>query len=455
MDTSPYDPRTPPVKRLLLAGGAVIVLVAAVLIARAVPTAAEQKAAADPNAIQATSEDKNPWTGLKPNADPDSFQFAVVSDRTGGHRPKIFTRAVERINLLQPEFVVSVGDLIEGYTTKPEQLNKEWDEFGGMTAKFQMPFFYVPGNHDLTNNVQNDDWKARFGRKFYHFVYKGVLFFAVNSEDEDAAEKDEKKKYKASYVSAEQTAYFKKVLEETKGVRWVMVFLHKPLWVDKDLDKNGWAAFEKVLEGRQYSVFCGHVHRFQKFTRNGMNYYQLATTGGGSKLRGVEYGEFDHLTWITVKKGGPVISHVMLDGVLPEDTIVRDNDEPGVVVKNPPKPVPASGQVLLDGQPAAGVTVTFYKKVAATETAKERMQYVADALTDADGKFVPSTAKAFDGLPEGEYAVTAFKSAGGKYYSGEVKEKSQLAEKYAAAATSPLKVTFKQGETILIQVAKE
>jgi serine/threonine-protein phosphatase CPPED1 len=262
-------------------------------------------------------------------------------------------------------------------------------------------------------------------------------------------------KYRASFVSAEQTAYFKKVLEETKDVRWVMVFLHKPLWVDKDLDKNGWAAFEKVLEGRQYSVFCGHVHRFQKFTRNGMNYYQLATTGGGSKLRGVEYGEFDHITWITVKKGGPVISHVMLDGILPEDTIQKDNDEPGTVVKNPPKPVPASGQVLLDGQPVGGVTVTFLKRTAATATAAARTQYMADAVTGADGKFTPSTTKAFDGLPEGEYAVTLFKSASGKYYSGEVKEKSQLPEKYADVKTSPLQVTFKPGESIVIQLAKE
>jgi predicted phosphodiesterase len=441
-------------KRLLLAAGVLVVVALAVVVSRAVPQAADPKAA-DTTGIRATSEDKNPWTGLKPNADPDNFQFAVVSDRTGGHRPKVFTKAVERINLLQPEFVVSVGDLIEGYTTKQEQIDKEWAEFGGMTAKFEMPFFYVPGNHDLANSTLHDDWKARFGRKFYHFVYKGVLFFAVNSEDEDADEKDEKKKYKASYVSPAQTAYFKKVLDETKDVRWVMVFVHKPLWTDKDLDKNGWAAFEKVLEGRQYSVFCGHVHRFQKFTRNGMNYYQLATTGGGSRMRGLEYGEFDHLTWITVKKGGPVISHVMLDGVLPEDTIIKDNDEPGVVVKNPPKPVPASGQVLLDGKPLPGVTVTFHRKIAATATEKERTQFVADTVSDADGKFVPSTLRGFDGLPEGEYAVTLFQTESGKYNTGQLKEKNLLPAKYAAVATSPLKTTFKQGETILIQLAKE
>ena len=47
---------------------------------------------------------------------PDSFQFGVVSDRTGGHRPGVFDQAMDKINLLQPEFVMCVGDLIEGYS---------------------------------------------------------------------------------------------------------------------------------------------------------------------------------------------------------------------------------------------------------------------------------------------------------------------------------------------------
>ncbi len=440
-------------KRFFLAAGCVAVVALAVVIARLSPAAADTRTP-DPNAITATSEDKNPWTGLKANTDPDGFQFAVVSDRTGGHRAKVFTKAVERINLLQPEFVLSVGDLIEGYKTKKELIDAEWKEFNDITAKFDMPFFYVPGNHDLTNKALHDDWRARFGRKFYHFTYKGVLFFAVNSEDEDNSDKDIPIKYRASYVSPKQTEYFKEVLAANKDAKWVMVFVHKPLWTEGDIEKNGWGAMEKALDGRKYTVFCGHVHRFQKFTRQGMSYYQLSTTGGGSRLRGVDYGEFDHLTWITMKKAGPVVSHVMIDGILPEDTIIKDNDEPGVVVKNPAKPVPARGQVLLDGKPLAGVTVSFYRTVAATVLAKERIEYVADALTDADGKFTPSTTKAFDGLPEGEYTVTLVLPADGKY-AGERKTKSKLPGIVADAKVSPLRVTFYQGESIVVGLSSE
>src|SRR5437868_3522526 len=105
-------------------------------------TTAGNRAPADPAAIAIDSADKNPWTSLKLNNDLDQFQFAVVSDRTGGHREKVFSRAVEQVNLLQPRFVMSVGDLIEGYTTKEDKIKEEWDEFDNYVKKFEMPFFY-------------------------------------------------------------------------------------------------------------------------------------------------------------------------------------------------------------------------------------------------------------------------------------------------------------------------
>src|SRR5262249_31405298 len=122
------------------------------------------------------TEKRNPVTHLRLNNARDEFQFAVVSDRTGGHRPKVFARAVEQLNLLQPEFVVSVGDLIEGYSTDAEVLAREWREFQGYVARLEMPFFYVPGNHDIANATQGKLWQEKFGRSYYHFVYRDVLF---------------------------------------------------------------------------------------------------------------------------------------------------------------------------------------------------------------------------------------------------------------------------------------
>src|SRR5689334_5455531 len=102
---------------------------------------------------------KNPWTHLKVNNDPRSFQFAIVTDRTGGHREGVFESAMPKLNLLQPEFVMSVGDMIEGYTEDRHELARQWTEFMGFTSQLNMPFFYVPGNHDLSNKVEHEEWQ--------------------------------------------------------------------------------------------------------------------------------------------------------------------------------------------------------------------------------------------------------------------------------------------------------
>ena len=158
-----------------------------------------------------------------------------------------------------------------------------------------------------------------------------MLFFAVNSEDEEPSDKDSPK-YRSAYISPKQTDYFKEVLAANKDAKWVMVFVHQPLWNMGDTEKNGWAGVEKALDGRKYTVFCGHMHRFQKWVRQGMNYYQLATTGGGSRLRGVPYGEFDQIAWVTMKKDGPLLANVLLDGIYTEDLRRPVTDETGTRV---------------------------------------------------------------------------------------------------------------------------
>ena len=66
--------------------------------------------------VVATPEGATPWTSLEVNDAPEDFHFVVVTDRTGGHREGVFPSAMPRVNLLEPAFVTSVGDLIEGYT---------------------------------------------------------------------------------------------------------------------------------------------------------------------------------------------------------------------------------------------------------------------------------------------------------------------------------------------------
>ena len=418
-------------KRLVLGGGVVAVLALAVVVSKFQPAAADRTTLPSPaDDLTIATEAKNPWTNLKLNDAPDQFQFAVVSDRTGGHRPKVFSRAVQQINLLQPTFVMSVGDLIEGYTQDADKVTTEWDEFDSFTAQFRMPFFYVPGNHDLTNDVQLDKWKERYGRRNYHFVYKDTLFVTVNCEDPPGT----------LAVSDGQQKEIAKAIADNPDVRWTFLFVHKPIWNAADLNTNGWLAVEKALAGRDYTVFCGHHHRYQKFVRNGMNYYQLATTGGGSRMRGVEYGEFDQVAWVTMKTGGPVVANVLIDGVLPEDLGPIPSDEEGYARQGKPGEVqPVTVTVTRDGKPAPGATVAFYR-AGPLAVGKTRYAFVADGLTMADGTAEMTTYGSFDGVPVGEYTVTLIQT-GGYRVPGDPDELNKFPKPLAGATTSPLRAT--------------
>lgn len=270
---------------------------------------------------------QKPWNHIEWNESPEQFQFAIVTDRTGGHRPGVFPLGIKKLNLLQPEFVMSVGDLIEGYTKDTVQLNTEWKEFKGFIEPLDAPFFYVPGNHDITNKVMEEKWEELFGVSYYHFVYKDVLFLCLNSEDG----------YRGAgrgMIGDEQYEYIQKALADNTDVKWTLVFIHQPLWVQNDTKR--WKDVENLLGNRAHNVFAGHYHRYWKTERNNGKYIALATTGGGSGLRGKAYGEFDHVVWATMTKEGPILANLFLDGIWDENVVTEELVD---LVRNKPFPV--------------------------------------------------------------------------------------------------------------------
>ena len=247
-----------------------------------------------------------PWTNLEFYNDPSNFQFALVSDNTGGMRPGIFEKGIQKLNLMMPEFVLSVGDLIQGYTQDTSQIHAEWEDFGQKIEKLKVPFFYLPGNHDITNLVMQKEWEDRFGRRYYSFTYKDVLFIILDSNDDDDYN-----------LTDTQTSFALNALEENPDVRWTFVLMHHPIW---KYDTGG--RFEKIeaaMANRQHTVIAGHEHHYQYIERKKSNYYVLGTTGAGSALRGDRFGEFDHIVWVTMSDEGPVMANLKLDGILSHD----------------------------------------------------------------------------------------------------------------------------------------
>lgn len=249
------------------------------------------------------AQEKIPVTDRPFRDDTNKLQFAVVSDLWGGYRIGVFDDAVRKLELLQPQFVMSVGDLIDGKTEDTTVINKEWSEFNAMVDSLSMPFFYVPGNHDISNPRMEEVWKEKLGRPYYYFLRKNVLFLIINTQDGGY-----------SNISTEQIAYFRKVIADHPGVRWTFVFMHRPVWEGVGDQEEGYEKIEAVFRGDRYTLFSGHHHIYRKATKNGYEHYVLATTGGGSRLRGEKYGEFDHITWVTLDRDeSPKVINIKLE----------------------------------------------------------------------------------------------------------------------------------------------
>ncbi len=280
-----------------------------------------------------------PWTHESFDAEDDKFTFAVFSDLTGGERERVFDVAVAQLNLLRPELIVNVGDLIEGDSPDKAGVNDEWDEFDARAGKARAPVFYAGGNHDLTGSMLREVWAERYGRTYYHFVYKNVLFLILDTEDNteeriayiqqarneaieiadtegwDAFEQTEYAKLpERSFgnVTAEQSRYFIEALEANPDVRWTFVIIHKPAWQREG--EEHFAAIESALSDRPYTVFFGHVHAYSYAERQGRDYIGLATTGG---VQLPESGRsMDHVMLVTVDDDEVDIANLLMNGIL-------------------------------------------------------------------------------------------------------------------------------------------
>lgn len=285
-----------------------------------------------------TSDDL-PWKNERFDGADEKFTFAVFSDLTGGEREGIFEIAVAQLNLLRPELIINVGDLIEGSTEDPVEVDSQWDSFDERAAKAKAPVFYVGGNHDLTGEFLQSVWDERYGSSYYHFVYKNTLFLVLDTEDNTPEKMQEifearnhalqvadeegwdafaETKYvnmpenAAGNISVEQSQYFQDVIAANPDVLWTFLFMHKSPWLREDL--TAFTDIEDALADRPYTVFNGHVHVYEQIERRGRDYIRLATTGGVQLPD--EGRSMDHVTLVTVSESGADIANLLLEGIL-------------------------------------------------------------------------------------------------------------------------------------------
>lgn len=194
----------------------------------------------------------------------EPFTFVQMCDTQLGmggyeHDVMTFKLAVKQINLLEPDFVVICGDLVQ------KADDKSFADFKSIKAGFKIPCHCAAGNHDVENKPTLESLKRYreiIGKDYYSFENKGYTFVVANTQLWKAPLAGESEKH---------DAWFKQTLEAAKAKNSpVVIVVHYPLFTKKPDEKENYYNLpqpkrQEILDlcekNGVVAFLAGHTHK--------------------------------------------------------------------------------------------------------------------------------------------------------------------------------------------------
>jgi predicted phosphodiesterase len=241
------------------------------------------------------------------------IRFAIIGDRTGGHIPGIYGQIAIEIERMKPDFVMTVGDMIEGVTNDTVEVIDSWKEYYSLVDAISTPIYYVPGNHDIWDDISEDIYCRLVGEPHFSFDHKNLHFIVLDNSRWDTG----------ADMPEEQIIWLTKDLETNQDAAYTLVFYHKPFWVEEIAMGKPDPLHEIFKKYGVDAVFSGHYHEYFSGRYDGIMYTSLGSSGGGIHPCASEM-EF-HFAWVTVDSDGIHITPIQMGAVMAWDETTADD----------------------------------------------------------------------------------------------------------------------------------
>jgi 3',5'-cyclic-AMP phosphodiesterase len=220
----------------------------------------------------------------------DEFHFAILGDRTGGAVAGVYEEAWREIHRDHPDFVVSVGDTIEGGNDLT--VDVEWQHIVRILAPYRRyRLFLTPGNHDVWSMASAQAFEKYSKHPLhYSFDYKQSHFTILDNSRSDS-------------MPAEELAYLEKDLQIHEKQPLKFIVSHRPSWILQVVLGNREFSLHRIAKryGVKY-VIAGHLHEMLHFDVDGVTYLSIASSGGHLRsTKRYEDGWFFQHTFVTVQ----------------------------------------------------------------------------------------------------------------------------------------------------------
>jgi len=187
-----------------------------------------------------------------------TFSFAFITDihiQPELHAEEGFSKAIDTLNKLKPDFVITGGDLVMDVNGQTEgRADTLYNLYIKTSKKIKSPVYNAIGNHELfglylKNEITESHpmfgikmFESKIGKPYQTFTHKGWKFFIL--DDIDASSKG---KYKGG-VDSVQLQWVRDELAKTDKKTPVVVALHIPLITSlTQFDQGAYAASTEGL----------------------------------------------------------------------------------------------------------------------------------------------------------------------------------------------------------------